>query len=724
MSRVLALLLAQIVSLSICYPLSAEFPGWQGIRVIEQEGRPYHLRAGDIDGDDCMELLVVNGRSSRIDIYQWLKADERSEQQALDPDEPNDLPFAKDLKHEELQLEHVPKDLLVRDVDGDKKPELIILSAPPNRLSVFQRNSEGEWTRAYKIDLLEGDLSSRRESLLYRETDKDNHELLVSLDEGIQRVELKAGGKAKWLTPREQRDRVHWWLADLNADGIEDLVEQSREANESIRWYPGLPGGALSPASVLLDRSVNDAEVLSVPGAAQLVVMDGSVRHLLRRYRVAQGEKSPFGLQHPLALPAGKSVAWCGLQLGSSNALVMADPNAPRLLSYVLNDKGWETEQAYPSITDVLKLAPLPSQPGTLLIWSKDSADLRVSRWESERLSYPETMTQSGEVEDRKILALDAVGKTTWWAQRVEKHLDLYIASQEAAEPQHFRLEGVGRKADQVLWIGGSKVMLKEKHARELKLVELLEGKTKVSSPTHLKKATLSQFKLVAVGEEFRLAKLTDGVLQWLGDDLQSKEQVMLSQGQELSDYVALEAQRGWALQQGSAFIHEIEIDSSGLSHSQARYKVCQGKGLVQDAHLGLMLVGHDRVTHVSAGRPWELSLVDLVDKRVARSGGIKETKFHRMDTVDIDGDSYDDLVLFDDMKHRVMVLADQGGTFKPKISWPVFDDQVYPYDDEGESQVKEPRAVLAADFDGDQQQDLALLCHDRLLIYFAREHK
>jgi hypothetical protein len=135
-----------------------------------------------------------------------------------------------------------------------------------------------------------------------------------------------------------------------------------------------------------------------------------------------------------------------------------------------------------------------------------------------------------------------------------------------------------------------------------------------------------------------------------------------------------------------------------------------------------LLLVDHDRVTQLSAGRPHELKLIETIDERVGLPGGILKTKFHRLGATDIDGDGRDELLLYDDLEHRVTVLADHEGSLRPKIVWPVFDDKIYPYGDDYESLVQEPRAVLALDIDGDKHQDLALLSHDRLVLYLARE--
>ena len=189
----------------------------------------------------------------------------------------------------------------------------------------------------------------------------------------------------------------------------------------------------------------------------------------------------------------------------------------------------------------------------------------------------------------------------------------------------------------------------------------------------------------------------------------------------ELASYVGHEADAGWALQQNSPYIHQLEADQAGIKQSVARIKVDRGDELVADPVLGMLLVGHNRITHLSPGQPNQLQLVDVADQRIGRSRGIKKTNLHRLATVDLDRSGLDELVIFDDLEHRLTVVGCESGPINPLISWPVFDDKRYPYDDESENRVREPRVVVGADFDGDKRQDLAMICHDRLIFYLAK---
>jgi hypothetical protein len=72
----------------------------------------------------------------------------------------------------------------------------------------------------------------------------------------------------------------------------------------------------------------------------------------------------------------------------------------------------------------VKALAAPAGAAGTLLVWAKDAADLHRCRWENGRLTYPQPWEREGK--DRKIVALDSVGSTVWWAQRVGNDVDLF----------------------------------------------------------------------------------------------------------------------------------------------------------------------------------------------------------------------------------------------------------------------------------------------------------
>ena len=706
-----------------------ELAGWQGMRIIKQEGSPNKIFAADLAGNGLQQLIVVNTRMSRLDIYRWLPFVERQQPQAADAERPNELPGTPDWKRTELPLDEVPADAVARDLDGDGKPELVILTAPSNKVLLFKSTGKDEWKRTGHWDLLPGATSGKLELILLRERAPGAFELFVSCEQGIQTLLLQPGARPTWLSPRERRGRLGWRFVDLDGDGDLDLWEWSQAPKQTVRWYENRDGKLMS-AQVLYDLAAAGARALPVQGGpAELLLLGGSQEGLLRRYVLGRGEESDLGRQESLPMPGGAKALWTGVLLAGQPALVAVDAGQPRLRVQPVGENGWQAEETFPLISGVRGLAAAQAQPGKLLLWVKDATDLYTSVWENNRMTYPVAMPQSADVADRTVLALGSVGATAWWVQRVGADLDLYVWDKEQIEPVRTRFTGQGidgkSKAERVIWLGGKRLLVQPSYSNSLKVLSVDEsGKVTAREPANLVKVDLGEFAIYHYGGQPRLGRLTDGVLQWLNDDMQPTDQVMLPDGQKIASFVPLPDGTAWALEQGGAFVHFLKPDEAGILRVARSVKPPGGSQLLADAVLGLMLVDQESVVRLGKGRPWELVLKDSFDGRVGRPSGVKEPAIHRISTTDVTGDGQEDIVLLDDARHQLTVLARGAKGLAALGSWKVFDDRTYPYGGKEEQQIAEPRAILGLDVDGDHAQDLALLCQDRLIIYIAQEAK
>jgi hypothetical protein len=420
---------------------------------------------------------------------------------------------------------------------------------------------------------------------------------------------------------------------------------------------------------------------------------------------------------------------------------------------YGLGAEGWGSQRTFPLVDDVRAIAAPQAKPGTLLLWAEDATDLHVSTWDGRRMSYPKLRSESapnelqrgarfqragtvgsdvGTLETRstageglrKIVALGSVGRTTWWLQQVDDNCDLYVWRADQPEPERTRFEKVSvDKGGQIQWLGKTRLLVRRDYRDSLKIAAKESDKTITRPVAHLKQAGMEELKLAAWGDEVQMTRLTDGVLQWLDEDLQPVDQIMLPQGRKLIDYVVLDKQRGWALEEDGRFVHLLEADETGIPRLKDTVKMNGGLALVQDAVLGLMLVSNDQAIQLDSGRPDELKLLESFDGRIDRRSGVKQATIHRLDCLDLDGDGVQEVLLIDDRRHQLTVLSQQDVKLISQISWPVFEDKEYPYgDDQSTPTVAEPRVVVAWDADGDGHRDLAMACHDRLLIYLARE--
>ena len=718
-------------------PTPPTFAGWQGMRVIPLDGRAERLTVADLGNDGRDDVIVVNPRQARLDLYRWLDPAERVREDAKDPERPNELPLAPEWSHGEVPIDELPVDAVAHDVDGDRRPELLVLTTPSNRIAIYTQaadkaiDAKAAWKKTGEWSLLAAGASGRSGCLLVRDLHGGRHELLVSSEQGIQQLPLVRGGRAQWLAPRESRGRLDWHLADLDGDGDADLVEWSSVARQVVRWYPCAADGSLLPAQTIHDQAV-DALATCIPksGKADLLLLGGSDKGVLRRYGLVGGEPTPIGRQDALPMAGAARRGWCGMMVGDDGkrlpAIVAVDSTQPRLRVHRLAETGWQAEETFPTIGGIKAVAAPGASPGTLLVWAKDAADLHRARWENGRLTYPQPWEQEGK--DRKILALDSVGATVWWAQRVGSDLDLFVWPANAPEPKRTRYPDLGAKVEQVVWLGGDTLIVQDAYATAGRLVRLQDGKPVVTSPALLAKLDPAEYLAVDLGGTLRKARLTDGVLQWLGDDLHPVDQVMLTEGQKIAAYLPIVTEPGgpaqaWALEQGGAFLHRLQADAAGVMRVVESVKPPAGTLLRNDPVLGLVLVDQERIVRLSRGRPWELKLLESIDGRVGRRSGVSESTIHRILVTDLDGDGSQDVALCDERKHQLTALLRTPDALQRSVSWRVFEDRKYPYDG-GESKdlVAEPRRIAGFNADGDAARDLVMISQDRLVIYLGKD--
>ena len=741
----LHLLLATAVAALLAPPAARAaapaFDGWQGMRVIALDGKADRLSVADLGHDGRDDVIVVNPRQARIDIYRWLTPAERTREDKTDPERPNELPLAPEWARGEVSIDEMPVDAVAHDIDGDTRPELLVLTNPSNRIAIYSQadgkpvDAAGAWKKTGEWNLLAGTPTGKSGCLLVRNVPGGRHELLVSYEQGIQQLPLARGSRAVWLAPRENRSRLDWHLADLDGDGDDDLVEWSNVARQVVRWHPCDANGSLLPARTIHDQTVEGLQTAAPKsGKADLLLLGGSDKGVLRRYELARGQPTAVGRQDALPMAGAARRGWCGILVGDAAdkaaAIVAVDAAQPRLRVHRLGETGWQAEETFPTIVGIQALASPAAASGTLLIWAKDAADLHRCRWENGRLTYPQPWEQEGK--DRRILALDSVGSTVWWAQRVGSDVDLFVWPADKPEPTKTRYPGLGAKVEQVVWLGGDTLLVQDAYATAGKMVTLADGKPVVATPALLAKMNPAEYQSLDVGGTSRKARLTDGVLQWLGDDLHPVDQVMLSEGQKIGSYLPIPPPPGapqdapaeaWALEQGGAFLHRLRADESGVMRVVESVKPPAGNVLRADPVLGVMLVDQERVVRLSQGEPWELKLLESIDGRVGRRSGVSESTIHRILVTDLDGDGNEDAALCDDRKHQLTALLHGPEGLQRSVTWKVFEDRKYPYDGgDSKDMVAEPRRIVGLDADGDGVQDLVLLSQDRLVVYLGKD--
>ena len=80
----------------------------------------------------------------------------------------------------------------------------------------------------------------------------------------------------------------------------------------------------------------------------------------------------------------------------------------------------------------------------------------------------------------------------------------------------------------------------------------------------------------------------------------------------------------------------------------------------------------------------------------------------------DVNGDGVPDVILMDTIEHYLEIAAYLDGGLRRGLSFPVFEQKSFHDIDD----LVEPREIALGDVDGDGRTDVALIVHDRILIY------
>ncbi len=700
-------------------PCQEQLPGWHTMRVLALNNQPSQIEIADLGNNGRHTGILLNRRRSEIVALRYLLPDQR--RQPGSPRRPNDPPMVTEISLDPLLLQGLPLNMVVATIPGIG-PRAVVLTGPSPRLSLIRDDGSGPLVEERVINLLPGRVLDGV-SMQFLSHD-DEAFVLIAFQEGTQKIGLAEDSRPQWLSPRERLAIRGWWWADATGNGTTDLVDWVRRSSgeASLRWRP-LQDGNLGLAQAIGDLSDFRAETVevfdSVADGAHIVALPSRGSGELRSYGIVRGEEHAYGgRQQVLFSNRGQ---WASMELDGMPTLVLADSSEPRFLTWQVDANGFSFGETYPGVAQVRGLV---SAGQRLLIWRNGAGDLLSSTWQDGRLTFPQPWQPRDDVEDRAILALGRVGTTVWWVQRLGADLELARWVDGAPEPLISRYPDSGARTQRAQWMGADRLLVQDQFSPNGRLLSLDDdGVPQSLTPPHLARLELGQYRIIDLpGDEPRPARIADGVLQWLDERAHATDQVMLEEGQRLSDLILHNDGSALALEQGGNRAHLLAPDAAGVLRLQDSLDLPGGNRVVTDPHLGLVLEREQSLVRLSAGRPWELQMRQVIDYE-GKGDNDDDSGIHRIASADVTGDGRHELLAFDDAQHRITIYDPAQG-FAPLWSWQVFTDQRYPYGYRHNEMRPEPRLAAAGDLTGDGRQDLILITHDRLLIYYAAQEE
>ncbi|HAM70559.1 MAG TPA: hypothetical protein DCM86_02835, partial [Verrucomicrobiales bacterium] len=113
------------------------------------------------------------------------------------------------------------------------------------------------------------------------------------------------------------------------------------------------------------------------------------------------------------------------------------------------------------------------------------------------------------------------------------------------------------------------------------------------------------------------------------------------------------------------------------------------------------------------AGEAWELGELDGYETQV------KEGRLTDVVAGDLNRDGRKDLVFLETGRNSLeLVMFNKARKLTPAVRWPVFEERTFR---NRRGDVAEPREALVIDLNNDGRKDLAIVVHDRVLVYLQQ---
>lgn len=741
--------------------------GFTGPEIFPIDSQIGLLHAADMDGDGLTDLVLVNNSRSKINLlYNRTGKTNAPAAEPLTKRELNELPPDARFRIDSIPSEKRISGLAVTDLNGDGRPDLAYYGEPKELVVVYNQGTNG-WSTPKRWPIDDGQLSPN--ALTAGDLNGDGRTDLVLLAEThayliAQDADHNLGEAAKIPLSSLVRSVQ---VIDLDNDGRNDLLLVNFDSPTPFRFRRQQNGGQLGPEvyfklppihSYCADQLEGDQQAY----IASVTANSGRAQVSIFKRVAAEPLSGDFKQGQFQVLPLHKTdkskrgLQWADVNADGRTDLLVAEPERGQISVYLQRPDGsLASPRSFPTLAGVSDIAVADwdgdGRPEIFLL-SSDERQVGVTRFdEKERLPFPELIPLEGkplalavgaltpqakptlavivlDPSDRRVL----VTRTAEGRSRTQKLNEKFKSNPTTLLFHDLNQDG---RTDLVALVPYEKVKVllqttgTDQDFEELDIAPpggvveqpwLSVADVDGDGKPELLMAQKNFLRAVVLKPEASEPGTTNQTT-WV---FQVKEQINGAAGNSrLVGAAALPRDTNavpalFLLDAERKALTLCERDASGVwqvtrnvtlpvADFTGLQAVAWGGGQANSvAFLGLNAIAWMPLT----GDRWEFLTLDAYETP------IKDGYLNDVVSGDLDNDGRKELVFMETARnHLDIVVFDKQHKLVPGDRWQVFEQKTF----RGRGgEAPEPREAVVADLTGDGKNDLAVVVHDRVLLY------
>jgi len=739
--------------------------GFAGPEIFPIDSQIGLLHAADIDGDGLNDLVLVNNSRSKINLlYNQTGKTNSRPAQPLTKRELNDLPPDARFRIDSIPSEKRISGMVVTDLNDDGRPDIAYYGEPKELVVIYNQGTNG-WSTPKRWPIEDGQLSPN--ALTAGDLNGDGRPDLVLLAEThaylIAQTPDHTLGEAARIPLSSLVRSVQ--VIDIDGDGRNDLLLVNFDSPTPFRFRLQQSGAQLGPEIYFKLPPIHSywgdqleggkqayiATVTANSGRAQVSMFKrGAAESLSGDFRRGQFQVLPLHKTDK----SKRGMQWADVNHDGRTDLLVAEPERGQISIYLQESDGsLASPRSFPTLAGVSDIAVADwdgdGRPEIFLL-SPDERQVGVTRFdEKERVAFPELIPLDGkplalavgalrpkarptlavitlDTNDRRVLET----RTADGKSKTQKLSERFKSNPASLLFHDLDQDGL---ADLVALVPYEKVkVLRQVEGKDFDEQDIAPPGGVVEQPW-LSQADVDgdgKPELLMTQKNFlRAVVLTPESPEPNGDDkpgwvFQVKEQIngaasnsrlvgaaAISRGTNaVPALFLLDAERkALTLCERDAagvwqVVRDVTLPVSDFTSLQA---VAWGGGQANSVvFLGLNALAWMPLS----GDTWEFLSLDSYETP------IKDGYLNDVVSGDLDNDGRKELVFMETARNYLdIVIFDKNHKLIPGDRWQVFEQKTF----RGRGgEAPEPREAVVADLTGDGKNDLAVVVHDRILLY------